>query len=107
VAAVALTTACLAMLGTTPVVTPDKDVLPRLIHAATYALAIWTWTFAAIGMALKFLSNHSPARRYIADSSYWIYLIHLPLVIFLQAAVSRLDWHWSVKFGIVVEWASR
>lgn len=102
VAAVALTIACLVMLGTSPVVTPDKQVLPRLLHAATYALAIWTWTFAVIGMALKFLSNHSPARRYIADSSYWIYLIHLPLVIFLQAAVSRLDWAWELKFAVVL-----
>jgi peptidoglycan/LPS O-acetylase OafA/YrhL len=101
-AAVALTTACLVMLGTTPVVTPDKEVLPRLLHAATYALAIWTWTFAVIGMALRFLSNYSPARRYIADSSYWIYLIHLPLVIFLQAWVSRLDWAWELKFAVVL-----
>jgi peptidoglycan/LPS O-acetylase OafA/YrhL len=29
---------------------------------------------------LKFLSNYSATRRYIADASYWIYLMHLPVV---------------------------
>jgi peptidoglycan/LPS O-acetylase OafA/YrhL len=101
-AAVALTAGLLVTLGASPVVTPDKSDLTRAVHAVTYALAIWTWTFAAIGMGLRFLNNHSPARRYIADSSYWIYLIHLPLVIFLQAAVSRLDWAWEAKFAVVL-----
>jgi glucans biosynthesis protein C len=41
-------------------------------------------------------------RRYIADSSYWIYLVHLPLVLVLQAAVSRLDWPWELKFAAVL-----
>jgi peptidoglycan/LPS O-acetylase OafA/YrhL len=101
-AGVALTGWLLFDLGLAPVVTPDKAPAALALHVAAYALAIWTWTFAVIGMALKFLSGESAARRYIADSSYWIYLIHLPLVIALQAWVSRLDWHWSVKFGAVL-----
>ena len=101
-AAVALTAGLLVTLGPSPVVTPDKSDLTRAVHAVTYALAIWTWTFAAIGLGLRFLNGHSPVRRYIADSSYWIYLIHLPLVIFLQAAVSRLDWPWEAKFAVVL-----
>lgn len=102
VAASGLTILLLSQLGLSPVVHPDAPGLAKLVHAGAYALAIWTWTFAAIGMALRFLSRHSPARRYIADSSYWIYLIHLPLVIVLQAAVSRLDWPWPPKFAVVL-----
>ena len=41
-------------------------------------------------------------RRYIADSSYWIYVIHLPIIILLQAWLSRHDWPALVKFGLVV-----
>ena len=54
-------------------------MIGRRPPAASYTCATWTWTFAIIGLALRFLSNHSPVRRYIADSSYWLYLIHLPL----------------------------
>ena len=61
----------------------------RLACAVCYALAIWTTSFAAIGGALRFLSGFSPARRYLADASYWIYLIHLPIVMALQVAVSQ------------------
>jgi peptidoglycan/LPS O-acetylase OafA/YrhL len=100
--ALALTVALLAQMGVAPVVTPDKPGLIKAFHALGYALAVWTWTFAVIGMALRFLSDHSPARRYIADSSYWIYIVHLPLVIFLQAWLSRLDWPALAKFGVVL-----
>lgn len=100
--AVGLTATLLSMLGLAPVVTPDPPGLTKLIHAGAYALSIWTWTFAVIGVALRFLSDESPARRYVADASYWIYLIHLPLLILLQAWVSRLDWQWPIKFSTVL-----
>jgi peptidoglycan/LPS O-acetylase OafA/YrhL len=74
----------------------------RLAGAACYALAIWTTTFAAIGLAVRFLSDFSPVRRYLADASYWLYLIHMPIVMALQVAVSQLDWPWPVKFGAIM-----
>lgn len=72
-----------------------------LAGAVCYALAIWTTTFAAIGLALRFLSGFSPVRRYLADASYWLYLIHLPILMALQVAVSQLDWPWPAKFGTI------
>jgi glucan biosynthesis protein C len=74
----------------------------RLAGAAFYALAIWTSTFAAIGLALRFMSGFSPMRRYLADASYWLYLIHLPIVMALQVAVSQLDWRWPIKFATIL-----
>jgi hypothetical protein len=74
----------------------------RLAGAAFYALAIWTTTFAAIGLALRFMSSFSPTRRYLADASYWLYLIHLPIVIALQVAVSQIDWRWPIKFAAIL-----
>jgi peptidoglycan/LPS O-acetylase OafA/YrhL len=100
--AVALTVLMLARMGLTPMVTPPEPGLPRMLLAAAYALAVWTWTLASIGLALRYFSGHSPARRYIADSSYWVYLIHMPIVIFLQAWVSPLGWPWEVKFAMVI-----
>jgi len=70
--------------------------------AVIYPLASWTTTFAAIGLALQFLSGYSPARRYIADASYWIYLIHMPIVMALQVVLAPLDWPWPVKFAVLL-----
>lgn len=87
------------------VVTPSMPInysIIRLAGAVCYALAIWTTTFAAIGLALRFLSGFSPARRYLADASYWLYLVHLPILMALQVAVSQLDWPSSIKFGAIM-----
>jgi hypothetical protein len=97
-----LISASLAIAGATPPLTPTNNDSIHLAGAACYALATWTATFAVIGMALRFLSGFSARRRYIADASYWIYLIHLPMVMALQVAVSRLDWPWPVKFAVIL-----
>ena len=100
--AIGLITVSLALVGVTPPLTPIEDDAIRLAGAACYAVATWTATFAVIGLALRFLSGFSPARRYIADASYWLYLIHMPIVMALQVAVSRLDWPWPAKFAAIL-----
>lgn len=74
----------------------------RLASAILYAPAIWIATFAAIGLALRFMSGFSPAWRYLADASYWLYLIHLPIVMALQVALSQLDWPGLIKFAVIL-----
>jgi glucans biosynthesis protein C len=71
-------------------------------YAFGYALAGWCWTLALIGLALRFLSGYSAARRYVADASYWLYLIHMPIVLALQVAVSQLSWHWTLKYALIL-----
>ncbi len=100
VAATILIAASLALAGLPP--KPIGDIVTRLAGCACYALAIWITTFAVIGLALRFLSGFSAARRYLADSSYWLYLIHLPIVMALQVAVSPLDWPWPLKFATIL-----
>jgi peptidoglycan/LPS O-acetylase OafA/YrhL len=100
--AAGLIAASLAIVGVTPRLTPIQDEAIRLVGAACYAAATWTATFAVIGLALRFLSGFSAARRYIADASYWLYLIHLPIVMALQVAVARLDWPWPAKFALIL-----
>jgi peptidoglycan/LPS O-acetylase OafA/YrhL len=102
VLAIGLITASLAIAGVTPELTPIKDSMTKLAGAACYALATWTTTFAIVGLALRFLSGFSPARRYVADASYWLYIIHLPIVLALQVAVSHLDWPWPAKFAVIL-----
>lgn len=85
------TTACLSMLGLAPHLQPAARDGGTLGYALAYAFAAWNWTFALVGLALRFLSAPSPARRYLADASYWMYLAHLPLVMALQVVAARVD----------------
>jgi len=92
--------ACLWLAGV-PASADAPDLL-RITRAASYAIAGWAATFAVIGAALQFWSGYSAARRYVADASYWLYLVHLPMVVAMQIAVARLDWPWPVKYAIVM-----
>ncbi|HUO90871.1 MAG TPA: acyltransferase family protein, partial [Rhizomicrobium sp.] len=100
--AATFTLASYGITGLMPVLKPAPHNVTTVVLAVLYALEIWTWTFAFIGLALRFMANHSPVRRYIADSSYWLYLVHVPLVMALQIAVSQLPWPWFVKFPLVL-----
>ena len=68
----------------------------------SYALATWCGALGFIGLALRYLSKESAARRYVADASYWIYLVHLPVVVALQVWVGDWPLHWSLKYPFIV-----
>jgi ABC-type multidrug transport system ATPase subunit/peptidoglycan/LPS O-acetylase OafA/YrhL len=71
-------------------------------YAYLFGVAVWSWVFGLTGAALRFLSNYSPARRYVADASYWIYLAHLPVVAALQVWVGHWPLHWGIKYPFIV-----
>lgn len=98
---IAITVACIVIAGPSPafISRAPSYVVP---YAALYALGSWTWTFAIIGIALRFFSIESARMRYVSDASYWIYIMHVPLVFLLQAALITLPWHWSVKFMLIL-----
>jgi len=72
----------------------------RAVYAGTYMLAMWCWSLGLTGAALAWLSAPSARWRYLSDASYWMYLIHVPIVWGLQAWMLRWPLHWSVKFAL-------
>jgi glucan biosynthesis protein C len=60
------------------------------VHGAAlliYAIATWTSLIALVGFAERYLNRPRPALRYMADSSYWIYLSHMPAMVLLVALI--------------------
>jgi ABC-type multidrug transport system ATPase subunit/peptidoglycan/LPS O-acetylase OafA/YrhL len=96
------TAACLWIQGLEPRLEAAAPGRETLVYALCYALAIWSWVFGLLGTALRYLSRERPALRYLADSSYWIYLVHLPVVAALQVLVGHLPWHWSLKLAVIL-----
>ena len=66
-----------------------------------YATLMWTLVTLTLGVFRKICSQPRPIIRYVADSSYWMYLIHLPIVVWLQVAAAEWSWHWSLKLAFV------
>ena len=74
----------------------------KIPFALAYSVAIWCWVFALTGMAIRFLSRESRVQRYLADASYWVYLIHAPLVHVFRILFAPLSWHWSITFPAIL-----
>ena len=71
--------------------------LIRAGFSLSYAVMMWSLVCLTIGLFKRFFDKPNKTVRYIADSSYWLYLIHLPIVIWLQIAFAELPYHWSLK----------
>lgn len=90
------------LLGLTP---PAQTTLePGTLALATYAYALtgWSLTLALLGYALQYGQAYSAPRRYLADASYWIYLIHLPLVMAMQVAAAQIAAPWWLEYPLMV-----
>jgi glucan biosynthesis protein C len=101
--AIALTAGTLAIVGVKPDFAPhDVLAVPRAVFSLAYLAGAWCWTFAIIGVGLRFFASDTPVLRYLADASYWMYLVHIPIVWGLQAWMMRWPLHWSIKFPFIV-----
>lgn len=67
-----------------------------------YAFASITSALAFIGYMLVRFKEPNALIRYGSDSAYWGYLVHLPVVIFLQIVLAPLPWLWPLKLGIIL-----
>ena len=64
-----------------------------ILFSICAVLFVWLMIFGLIGLFRAFFSSEDKQIRYVSDSSYWLYISHLPLMMFFQALVST--WHFS------------
>ena len=75
--------------------------LIRAGFALSYAIMMWSLVFLSIGLFKRFFDKPRKLVRYFAESSYWLYLIHLPIVVWLQIAFAELPFHWLLKLTAI------
>jgi peptidoglycan/LPS O-acetylase OafA/YrhL len=81
------------------------DMFPEDLHhlcgSALEVLYTWLMVFGLMGLFSKLFGRERRWMRYISDSSYWLYLAHLPLIMIAQWFVK--DWELSpfLKFPLV------
>lgn len=67
---------------------------------SAYALASWLLVCGTIGFFNRVLTQPSRLFRYLADASYWLYIIHLPIQFQIQLWLAPLEMQWFVKYVI-------
>lgn len=78
---------------------PDTARTEAVVLQAVYP---WMMAFGFMGLFRRICSRENSRIRYLSDSSYWLYLAHLPLIIGAQFAVRDWPLPSAVKFVLVL-----
>ena len=72
-----------------------------VVTAVPQILFAWLMCFGFIGMFRRWCSAESRVMRYVSDSSYWLYLMHIPLVITLACVMQTWKLPIFIKLSII------
>ena len=73
----------------------------RLAYVGLAALFPWLVVFGVLGVLLRVDLGKGPVLRFLAESSFWVYLVHVPIVALLQLVLLPLAWPPLAKFAVV------
>lgn len=62
------------------------------------AAIAWLFVFGLTGLFVRYFAQPRPLWRYLADASYWFYLVHLPMVAWGSGVLAGLQWPAAVKY---------
>lgn len=84
-------------------VVPALRLVGPNITASRALQVAFTWVaiLALIGLFRAFFSTYRPWVRWLSDASYWLYLMHLPLVFVFQGLVTPWPLPFYVKASLV------
>ena len=66
---------------------PNVGMFNQLFHTIFGTL----FMFGFIAMFLKYFNAYSPKLSYLMDASYWIYIVHLPIVVLIQGLLAGVS----------------
>lgn len=81
---------------------PPEPLGPLLVSAATGGLIVWLLIFGISGLFLAHFDRAMPRMRYLTDASYWMYLVHLPLVVWLAGLLAPVDLPAPAKLALLL-----
>ena len=74
----------------------------RLLASLLQPAYAWAMSLGLIGLFSRFCSRPSPLVSWLADASYWMYLVHPPLVMVAQMIVRPWAMPADLKFLVVM-----
>ncbi len=81
----------------------DADLLIGTLAGISNCMVAACMTVGLLGVFQRRYDRHpSVLGQYVSDASYWIYLIHLPLLIFVAGALSAFPWSALTKYLLTV-----
>ncbi len=78
------------------------SAMRHAMNAVLEASAGFWSTLWCLLAAQRWLQRRSAILRWLADGAYWVYLVHLPVLLAVQYRLLDISLHWTVKFAISV-----
>jgi peptidoglycan/LPS O-acetylase OafA/YrhL len=67
----------------------EHDLWPRAWVVILGTLACWSLISGFWGLAARYVPHDSARVRWASDSSYWLYIVHLPILVLIESALAR------------------
>lgn len=74
----------------------------RVYGLFAVGVVCWLTLFGIWGVLARYVVKESRALRYLADASFWIYLVHIPFLVALQSTLSTTELAIPVRWGLAV-----
>jgi ankyrin repeat protein len=78
---------------------PESSI--RFVAVFAQSLYAWLMIFGMIGLFKKICAKENKTVRFISDSSYWLYLAHIPVLFAVQGLLLSLDVSAFIKMPLV------
>lgn len=72
------------------------------VTQAVQVASIWLLVFGLTGVCERLFRKENRTVRYLVDASYWIYLMHLPLTIFIPACFRYWNIDGTIKMFVMM-----
>ena len=79
----------------------DRDIA-FYVTRATHSISLWLLIFAITGLFLRYFSGYSALRRYLCDSSYFLYIAHMPVMVAFQLLLKDVALPPLAKMALVL-----
>ncbi|MFO0956197.1 MAG: acyltransferase family protein [Isosphaeraceae bacterium] len=73
----------------------------RIALALGAALFPWLLVLGSLGVLMRLVESRGTVMRYLSESSFWIYLIHLPVIGLMQMLLLPVGWPVGLKVVLV------
>ncbi len=80
----------------------SRTIAPTLFESVLASYLSVLLTLSALLVGQRFLARSNAWLKFCADSSYWVYLIHLPIILFLQTLLIPIAIPVFVKLLLVI-----
>ncbi|MFI5001478.1 MAG: acyltransferase family protein [Reyranellales bacterium] len=77
----------------------DRDVAFYGARAA-HSLALWLLIYGITGLFLRYFEGYNPLLRYLCDSSYFLYVASMPVIMSFQLLLMNTGWPPLLKIAV-------